>query len=81
MPGLGVPVAVRVDPASPSAGHTLAELNLRGRTGSTVLAISRDGQAIMAPAAEERLLAGDVVALAGTQDAVEAAKELLTRGR
>jgi len=77
MSGLGAPVATRIDAGSASVGQSLAELNLRGRSGATVLAISRDGQEIIVPAAGERLMAEDVVALAGTNEAIEAAKELL----
>jgi len=76
-PGLGEPVAVRLRPASPAAGKSLSELGVRGATGATVLAISRaDGSAI-APSASERLRDGDVLALSGTQEAIEAARLLL----
>ena len=75
--GLGAPVAVRIDGTSPCVGRSLAELNLRGRTGATVLAISRDGQPIIVPPATERLRAGDAVALAGTHDAIDAAQRAL----
>jgi len=77
LPGLGEPVAVKFGVASPSVGRSLAELNLRGRTGATVLAISRGGESVAVPAAGERIGAGDVVALAGTHDAIEAAKSVL----
>jgi CPA2 family monovalent cation:H+ antiporter-2 len=43
-----------------------------------VLAISRSGESIVVPAAGERLRAGDVLALAGTHEAIAAAKELLS---
>ncbi|MEX2207603.1 MAG: cation:proton antiporter [Myxococcota bacterium] len=75
--GLGEPVVVRLGGASPAAGASLAELNLRGRTGATVLAISRGAESLVAPAAGERLRAGDVLALAGTDDAVSAARAIL----
>ncbi|HEV8508976.1 MAG TPA: TrkA C-terminal domain-containing protein, partial [Gemmatimonadales bacterium] len=77
LPGLGEPAAIRIRPTSTAVGQSLAELNLRGRSGATVLAISRDGESIVVPAAGERLKSGDVLALAGTQDAIAAAKELL----
>jgi len=77
LPGLGEPVAVRIDAASPVVGQSLADLNLRGRSGATVLAISRDGESIAVPTAGERLQAGDVLALAGSHEAIDAAKELL----
>jgi CPA2 family monovalent cation:H+ antiporter-2 len=80
LPGLGEPVAVRIDSASPAVGQSLADLNLRGRSGATVLAISRDGESIVVPTAGERLRAGDVLALAGAHEAIDAAKELLGAG-
>jgi len=77
LPGLGDPVPVRLHETSAAVGKTLAQLNLRGLTGATVLAILRGGEGIIAPTAHERLCAGDVLALAGTHEAVEAAKSLV----
>ena len=74
LPGLGAPVAVRIGDGSPSVDKTLAQLNLRGRTGATVLAISRGGEQILLPQATERLRAGDLLALAGTQESISAAR-------
>ena len=74
LPGLGAPVAVELGADSACVGKSLAELNLRGRTGATVLAISRGGDSIVVPPAGERLQAGDILALAGSHDAIEAAK-------
>lgn len=74
LPGLGAPVAVEVGADSAWVGKSLADLNLRGRTGATVLAISRGGDSIVVPPAGERLQAGDILALAGSHDAIEAAK-------
>jgi CPA2 family monovalent cation:H+ antiporter-2 len=68
---------MRIDAASPAVGQSLADLNLRGRSGATVLAISRDGESIAVPTAGERLQAGDVLALAGSHEAIDAAKEML----
>lgn len=76
LPGLGAPVPVIAPERSPATGKSLSELNLRGRTGATVLAISRAGRGII-PTAQERILAGDVLALAGTTEAVEAARQLI----
>ncbi|MGH9869776.1 MAG: cation:proton antiporter [Candidatus Polarisedimenticolia bacterium] len=75
--GLGEPVAVQLDRTSPGAGRTLRELNLRGRTGATILAISRGSEAVAAPSAGERLREGDVVALIGTSEAIRSARVLL----
>jgi CPA2 family monovalent cation:H+ antiporter-2 len=84
LPGLGEPVPVRIDEQSAGVNRSLAELNLRGKTGATILAITRkedDGARVMIPSGKERLRAGDVVALAGTAAAVAAAREELTHQR
>jgi CPA2 family monovalent cation:H+ antiporter-2 len=77
VPGLGAPTPVRIEAESPAAGKTLAQLNLRGLTGATVLAIHRGEEDISLPTAQEVLKPGDILAVAGTQTAVEAAKSLL----
>jgi CPA2 family monovalent cation:H+ antiporter-2 len=75
--GLGSPVSVELQPGSPAVGKTLAEVKLRGLTGATVLAIERERDSVVVPSGRERLEAGDVLAVAGTHAAIEAAKELL----
>jgi CPA2 family monovalent cation:H+ antiporter-2 len=77
LPGLGEPEAMTLEASSGAVGRTLSELDLRGLTGATVLAITRGERAIAFPTAQERLEAGDVLALAGSSDAVAAAKALL----
>ncbi len=76
-PGLGEPVAVRLPLGSPAVARSLAELGVRGSTGATVLAIARAGGSVMIPSSGEVLRDGDVLALAGTHEAVEAACALL----
>jgi CPA2 family monovalent cation:H+ antiporter-2 len=80
LPGLGTPDAVRIAADSPVVGRSLRDLDLRTRTGATILAITRiaEGapQAIV-PSGSERLRAGDVLALAGTEEAVAAARQLI----
>ena len=78
--GLGAPVAIRLGDTSPAVGATLSRLNLRGRTGATVLAIARGEKAIIAPTASERLEAGDVLAVAGSVESIEAARSVLLSG-
>jgi CPA2 family monovalent cation:H+ antiporter-2 len=77
LPGLGEPTPVRIDARSPAVGRSLAELNLRGATGATVLVITRGSEGIVVPSAQEILRVGDVLALAGAHDAIAAARELL----
>lgn len=81
LPGLGDPVAVTIAPDSPSVGKTLAELDLRGRTGATVLAIVRGAEGVIVPTAQEALCEGDCLALTGTHEAVDAARGLLLERR
>ncbi len=77
LPGLGDFAPVRVAERSPGSGRTLGELNLRGRTGATVVALLRGEERIAFPEAHERLSAGDLVALTGSHDAIAAAVALL----
>jgi len=79
LPGLGAPVPVRLDAGSPAVGKTLAQLGVRGVTGASVLAIVRGEAGVIVPSASEVLRAGDVLAVAGTREAVAAAVELLSR--
>lgn len=78
LPGLGAPASVRLEETSPVAGKTLAQVNLRGLTGATVLAIQRGEESLSVPTAQEVLRVGDVLALTGTGEAVDAAKALLS---
>jgi CPA2 family monovalent cation:H+ antiporter-2 len=77
LPGLGTPTAVRVAATSALVGQTLAATNLRGATGATVLAIQRGALSIPVPAATDTILADDVLALAGSTEAIAAATALL----
>jgi CPA2 family monovalent cation:H+ antiporter-2 len=77
LPGLGTIVPLEVDPGSEAAGHTLGDLNLRGRTGATVVALSRDGQRMPLPTATTMLQGGDMLALTGSGSAIGLAAALL----
>lgn len=79
LPGLGTLAAVRLEAESPAVGKTLAQLKLRGRTGATVLAVTRPAGGVIVPTAKERLQVGDVLALAGTHEAIAAATAALER--
>jgi CPA2 family monovalent cation:H+ antiporter-2 len=77
LPGMGEPTSFELEGASPAVGKTLAQLNLRGRTGATVLVIQRGLDGLLVPTASEVLKVGDRLALAGTRTAIGAAKTLL----
>src|SRR5258708_9595991 len=76
LPGLGEPVAIRVIPQSIAVGKSLAQLNLRGATGATVLAIRRGAQQIPTPLGREVVFAGDVVAVPGARCPLSAARAI-----
>ena len=78
LPGLGEPVAIRVVPESIAVGRSLAQLNLRGATGATVLAIRRGDQQIPTPLGREVVQAGDILAVAGAQDSIAVARALFS---
>jgi CPA2 family monovalent cation:H+ antiporter-2 len=77
VPGLGATTTVRLTDAAPTKGRTLKDINLRGLTGATVIAIDRGEQDIVYPSADEVLRAGDVLVLAGTEESVGLATEVL----
>lgn len=77
LPGLGDPVPMLLTVDSPAVGRSLGELQLRSLTGAVVLAVTRGGEQVMLPVGSERLQVGDVLALAGTSDAIDAAREVL----
>jgi len=76
-PGLGAPVRVTLAPTSPAIGRSLSDLELRSATGATVLALVRGDEGFAVPDAHAPLQAGDVLALAGTDEAIVAATALL----
>ncbi|MBL0937272.1 MAG: cation:proton antiporter [Gemmatimonadaceae bacterium] len=80
VPGLGDPVPVRVPASSPVAGRTLGELELRSLTGAVVLAITHGDEQVLLPVGREVLRAGDVIALAGTSEAIADARRILEVG-
>ncbi|MEX2281804.1 MAG: cation:proton antiporter [Gemmatimonadota bacterium] len=79
LPGLGAPVAHKLTADSASLGRSLTDLNLRGSTGATVLAIRREPGEVILPTGKERLKSGDILLIAGSEDAIAAAREVLSR--
>jgi CPA2 family monovalent cation:H+ antiporter-2 len=73
-------VPLRLGPASFSVGRTLSELNVGSLTGAKILVILRGGEKAIIPSGKDVLQPEDVLALAGTPDAVEAARKILSSG-
>ena len=61
LPGLGEPRAVALAQDAQSIGHSLKDINLRGLTGATVLAIERGAGEVVFPTAEEVLRENDAL--------------------
>jgi len=60
------------------AGRRLRDLELRAKSGATIVGIERRGEARINPGPNEILLAGDQLLLLGTADQLTEAKRLLT---
>lgn len=78
LPGFGAVVSIPISASSPAVGRSLAELDLRAKTGASVLAIARGDHGMVMPSPTEPLQAGDVLAMAGGDPAIAAARELLS---
>lgn len=68
---------LEVAPGAPLAGRTLAELDLRVRTGATVLAIHRAGQPAIVPTGSVTVQAGDRLVVVGGLEALTALRRML----
>ena len=77
LPGLGNATPVPIVAGSPAVGRTLKQINLRGLTGATVIAIDRDAADVIYPTGDEELRPGDALILTGTTEAVQAAQDML----
>ena len=79
VPGIGMitPVPLRAD--SEGVGKKLSELDLQTNSGAVVVAIGRADSEVVVPTGDEILRPGDILELAGSSDAVAAARRLLER--
>jgi len=77
LPGFGGLTSIKLTETSPAVGHSLAQLDLRARTGATVLAIGRAEHGLASPSPHEPLRAGDTLALTGSVDSIAAARAVL----
>jgi len=68
---------VQLTQGSPVADKSLGELDLRGRSGATVIAVIRDGATKVSPGANYKLKEGDMVILLGTPEKITRAKQVL----
>ena len=68
--------AASVAADSPAAGKLIRELELRTRTGASIVGIERGRAKIINPGPDEELVAGDQVLLLGTRPQLAAAKAI-----
>jgi len=74
----GVTESFFVEEASPVKNKSIKEIDLRAKTGTTILAIVRQEKSITNPKGDEVFLYGDILVLTGTHQAVDDAISLLT---
>jgi len=67
----------RLDAGSPLIGQTLAEANLRARTGASVIARLREQQVLPNPKASTRFQGDDIIGLIGTPEQIARVDQLL----
>lgn len=77
LPGFAGLTSVTLVPGAPAVGQTLATLDLRARSGATVLAIGRGDGGLATPSPTVPLQAGDVLALAGSVESIRTARAIL----
>lgn len=65
---------------SPAVGRSIGQLQVRTRTGASIVAVLRPAGSVPAPEPSFVMEAGDTVVVAGTAAGVEAARALLQSG-
>lgn len=68
---------LQLPPGNPLVGQTLAEANLRARTGASVVAILRNKESMANPKSMTIFEAGDRIGLIGDREQIEAAEKLV----
>jgi CPA2 family monovalent cation:H+ antiporter-2 len=70
--------SVTVASGSQAVGKFIRELELRTRTGASIVAIERNGANIINPGPDEEIQSGDQILLLGTREQLNAAKAALS---
>jgi len=71
---------VVLDERSPVLGRNLGELNLRGKSGATVIAVVSNGNTIISPGANHKLREGDTIVLLGEPEKISGALSIIQPG-
>ncbi|MGA8116908.1 MAG: TrkA C-terminal domain-containing protein [Actinocatenispora sp.] len=72
---------VPIRPGSAYAGQVLGDTQARTRTGASIVAVLRRGEAIASPGPEFRFAPDDLVVVVGTRDGVDGVADILAHGR
>ncbi len=67
---------IKLDADSPAVGKTLREVDLRNKSGATIIAVVRDGETKINPGAGYQLREGDSVVVLGSAKKIERASKL-----
>jgi monovalent cation:H+ antiporter-2, CPA2 family len=65
---------------SPVVGKNLGELDLRGKSGATVIAVVSDGNTVISPGADHKLRDGDTIVLLGPPEKISDAVSIIQPG-
>ena len=68
---------ITLDAMSPAIGRNLGELDLRGLSGATVIAVVRNGETKISPGANYKLAEGDTIVLLGSPRKISRAVEII----
>lgn len=79
LPGINTK-QLSISSGAPFDGRNLGDTALRTRTGVSIVAVMRAGQAIPSPGPEFTLTAGDLLVVVGTAEGLTKAREILTNG-
>lgn len=69
---------VRIPVDASAAGKTIGYLNIRKKTGASVVAVVRAGKTLVGPGSDYKIMAEDMLVLLGSPQSIEKAVELLT---
>lgn len=67
-----------LDSDSPAGGRTIRDLDLRARSGATIIAVVRGGKPMTNPSPDFKMEPGDVLVLVGGHKHLDAAKAMLS---
>lgn len=76
VPGLQS-IRIKIDPESAVAGKTIGQVQVRTRTGCSIVAVVRDEDVVASPSPDEQLQAGSVIIAIGGSSELDALDQLV----